>query len=179
MGMSSPVVLNLVRYQCAWFATVLGAAGSHEWLGDLIAVFMIGLHIRQAPSPRTEIRTILAILLIGALWEFGVVQLKIVAYRFSYAIIGVPVWILLLWAAFATTLNGCLGWLRERLLLASLLGGILGPLSWYGGAKLNALTVPAGLSGYLFLGFGWLFLMPVLSRLALYFDKAEGLRRGV
>ena len=92
----------------------------------------------------------------------------------GWAVGGVPVWILVLWAAFGTTLNGCLGWLRQKLALAAILGGLLGPLSWYGGVRLGALEIPDPAKGYLVLGLGWFMLMPVLSWIAKSLSESEG-----
>lgn len=163
MQTSAPMLPNLLRYQAAWFATVLGAAHDQAELGAGVGCLLVIWHLWRATSASTESRVVLMTLVVGALWEVGMVHFGMVRYPAGWAIVGVPLWILVLWAAFGTTLNGCLGWLRQRLGLSAVLGGILGPLSWYGGARLGALMVPEPSLGYLALAAGWSLLMPLLS----------------
>jgi hypothetical protein len=49
-----------------------------------------------------------------------------------------PLWLLVLWAAYALIINGCMSWLHERYILAATLGAIGAPLSYLGGIKLGA-----------------------------------------
>jgi hypothetical protein len=54
-----------------------------------------------------------------------------------------PPWMAALWPNFVTTLHTSLGWLAGRYRLAALLGAVGGPLSYYAGARLGALTFPS------------------------------------
>jgi hypothetical protein len=60
-----------------------------------------------------------------------------------------------MWIAFATTLNVSMRWLRGRPELALLFGAVGGPLAFYAGERLGAVTVhrPAGGTGG---AVGWL-----------------------
>lgn len=171
---SAPILPNLLRYQAVWFATVLGAAHDRPDLGASLGFIVILWHCWGSRSSRGEYKTILMTLLLGAMWEAAMVYSGTVDYRMGWAVGGVPVWILVLWAAFGTTLNGCLGWLRQMRGLAAVLGGILGPLSWYAGARLGALAILDPSKGYLVLGLGWAVLMPVLSWMAKSLSASEG-----
>ena len=46
----------------------------------------------------------------------------------------------MLWVNFAMTLNVSLGRLRGKYLLAGILGAFGGPMAYYGGAELGAMT---------------------------------------
>ncbi len=78
-----------------------------------------------------------------------------------------PLWILALWANFALTMNGCLGWLRQRRVLAAALACVCGPVSYYGGIALGTATV-TGESWQLFgaIGLAWAVALPLLLSLA-------------
>lgn len=52
-----------------------------------------------------------------------------------------PMWLIGLWAAFATLIPICFTWLYQRVWLASLLGMISGTLSYISGGKMGALFV--------------------------------------
>ena len=163
---SGPALTNLLRYQAIWFATVLGAAHNRPDLGAEVGVLMVVWHVWWARSPVIELSTIGITLLVGALWEGIMVHFGLVNYQAGSTLFGVPLWILVLWMGFGTTLNGCLGWLRRQLGIAAILGGLLGPLSWLGGAQLGALKIPDPATGYTALGVGWFFVMPFLSLIA-------------
>jgi len=75
-----------------------------------------------------------------------------------------------LWMLFATTLNVSLAWLKRSALLAALFGAIGGPLAYYGGAKLGALSFLAPTPALVALALGWGLLTPLLIKLALRFD---------
>jgi hypothetical protein len=77
-----------------------------------------------------------------------------------------PPWMIALWANFATTLNLSLAGLQTRPWLAALLGLVGGPLAYWGGAGLGAMTFVAPLPALIALGLGWALLTPLLLALA-------------
>ncbi len=52
-----------------------------------------------------------------------------------------PPWMAALWFNFAMLVSISLSWLKGRYLLAGVLGGLAGPVAYWGGEKLGALTV--------------------------------------
>jgi hypothetical protein len=53
-----------------------------------------------------------------------------------------PVWIIAMWAGFATLLHVALRWLLPHRWLAALLGAVGGPLAYYAGMRLGAVNFP-------------------------------------
>ena len=49
-----------------------------------------------------------------------------------------PIWIVLMWAGFALTINHSLAWLAAHPLLPALMGLFGGPMAYYAGLKLGA-----------------------------------------
>jgi hypothetical protein len=80
----------------------------------------------------------------------------------------VPIWIIALWAGFATTLNRSLRWMRNKTLLAILFGAIGGPLAYIAAEKLGAVTLTN--TSLVVLSFGWAILTPLLLKLSERFD---------
>ena len=160
---------NVVEYQIAWFSGVLGAAHQQEDLGAFIAFLIVARHLRMTKETISEYKTVLSALLLGGLWEMLVIGMHIVRYEGVSHFSPIPLWILMIWAAFGTTLNGCLAWLQQRYIVCALLGAGLAPLAWYGGEALGALKVHQGWIGYAVLAAGWSILMPILAYLARYF----------
>ena len=160
---------NLIEYQIAWFSAVLGAAHQQEDLGAFLAFLIVARHLRMTRETVSEYKIVLSTLILGGLWETLFISLDFVRYEGPSHLSPVPLWILMIWAAFGTTLNGCLVWLQQRYIWCAILGAGLAPLAWYGGEALGALKVQQGWIGYAILAGGWAILMPLLSFLARYF----------
>lgn len=165
------ILPNLFRYQVTWLATVLGAAQGKADLGAFIGFLMVVLHFKKCHHLLAEYKTVFATLLIGGIWELILVKQGWIVYQGTSPISVVPIWILILWTAFGATLNGCLGWFKKHLGWSVLFGALGGPLAWWGGASLGALSVPDPLLGYAVMSGGWAVLMPLLSYLAGYFSQ--------
>ena len=133
------VVTNLVGYQAGWLAAILGGAWAMPWLGPLVTVPLLALHLKLAERWTPEAKLLGLAMLIGLIAD----TLLIVSGRITFtsgSMAGVisPLWMIGLWALFATTMNVSLRWLRGRWLLCVLLGGIGGPAAYYAGVKLGA-----------------------------------------
>jgi hypothetical protein len=48
------LVVNLVAFQIAWFACVLGGAHGLPWLGVGVAALVVALHLWMSDAPRRE-----------------------------------------------------------------------------------------------------------------------------
>jgi len=165
------VVANLVFYQAAWLACVLGAAAGKPVWGVLAALAAILWHLSQARRPLDELWLVSLTGLLGGAWDSLLVVLGLVHYPHGAPLPWMaPVWIVMLWMAFATTFNVCLGWLHGRWWLASAFGLAGGPLAWWAGHRLGALELVSVLPALAVLALGWAVLMPVLMGLAKRFD---------
>src|SRR5205085_49591 len=77
-----------------------------------------------------------------------------------------PLWMVSLWMVFATTLNHSLRWLASRPWAAALAGGIGGPLAYFAGEKLGALSIESPLpAAFTFIGFLWAIALGLLCML--------------
>ena len=79
-----------------------------------------------------------------------------------------PVWIIVLWAGFALTLNHSLAFLKQHVLWSLLFGAIGGPLAYLGAARLfNAVEFTApDMQVVLALGIAWAIATPLLLTIA-------------
>ena len=165
------LLLNFVAFQLGWFACVVGAARGWPLTGTAIAAVIVAWHIVRAARPAQELKLALFALLIGVLWESSLIALGLIDFTSGTLLAGLaPPWILALWALFATTLNLSLGWLKQRWLLAALLGAVAGPLSYWAGMRLGAVQFVAPWPALTALSIGWAVMTPLLVRLARNFD---------
>ncbi len=166
-----PIIVNIILFQIGWFACVLGAARGWAAAGSLLAVMIAGAHLACAKRPRVELQLLLLAVSLGFAWDSAVTAMGLMQFTSGGTISGfAPYWIAAMWLSFATTLNVSLRWLRGREWLAALLGGVGGPLAYFAGAKLGALSFPQPLLGLAAQALGWALLMPLLMKLAARFD---------
>ena len=147
-------VLNFLGFQLVWFACVLGAAAGYPWLGPVLLAAVLALQ-RTRLSPKL----LIAAAVTGFAAESIMTATGSIAFHNASS---VPAWMVALWINFAATFGISLAWLEERYLIGSDLGAIAGPLSYFAGEKLGAITIhnaPA-------IGVEWAIATPLLLWLA-------------
>jgi hypothetical protein len=159
-------VLNFVAFQIGWFAAVLGAGHGMPWLGVVIVPLVLLLNLALSADRRQE----LAVALVAAVMGFVVDTALVAAGVFAPVPFGVPrpfspPWMVMLWVNQATTLNGCMAWLRGRYTAGAFFGAAGGPLAYLSGARLGAATLPST-NGLVILGITWACAFPALLALA-------------
>ncbi len=168
------ILINYLAFQVGWFAAVLGGANHLPWLGAIAAVAVIALHLHFANQPTKELQLIAIAAFIGAFWDSLLVALGWLAYPSGTLIDGTaPHWIIAMWMMFATTLNVSLRWLKQRWILATLLGAISGPLTFYGGHKLGGVEFADPWLALTALAIGWGAIMPLLMAFSEHFDGIQ------
>jgi hypothetical protein len=160
------LLANFLLFQLAWFACVLGAAYGMPWLGVTVTLMTTGWHLYQSKRPKPEMLLMFAALLIGACFDQAMLFMQLIAYQqHGWSTSLVPVWILALWLAFASTLNLSLAWMQGRYLIGALFGASGGPLAYFGAQNIGAVTLPSSAS-YIALSVGWAVITPALLYLA-------------
>jgi hypothetical protein len=155
---------NFLAFQVGWWACVLGAAHRAPWLGPLVVLVLLAVHLRPDPAPKTASRIVLSVGLLGFVIDSTLGYAGIL--RFQDSVIATwlcPLWLMAIWMIFATTLRHSLGWLAGRYAMAALLGAVFGPISYYAGQSLGAVRLGGNVSVALgVLAALWALLMPGL-----------------
>ncbi|MFL6548614.1 MAG: DUF6134 family protein [Povalibacter sp.] len=157
-------VFNFVAYQLVWFASVLGAARGHPWLGPVTASCFLLAHLALIRFVRHEIRLIILSMAIGFVVDSVLVRTGQIVFAASNWPHGwQPYWMLSLWAAFAATLNHSMRWIASRPWIAAALGAIGGPFAYAAAAKCGALAISSGEVALPAIGVAWSLSLYVLS----------------
>jgi len=158
------VPINFIVFQVSWFACVMGAANNLWWPGPLLVLICVPLQIYLLTKGyRAEFLFVVVCGVSGFLLETLMIVSNV--YTPVELLWGVvcPPWMAALWFNFALLVSISLSWLREKYLLAGILGGIFGPIAYWGGEKLGALTVAdAFWQGYFPLALLWALVLPCL-----------------
>jgi len=159
-----PTVKNLLFFKIGWVACVGGAAQGLPWLGAVV-VFIIAIdHLRTATLPRNELKLLIAAAMFGLIWDSSLVWFEVLKYPNNAMV--APYWIVSLWVLFATTLNLGMRWLQKHWAIAMLVGALGGPMSFFAGAKLGAVTLAHDSVSLLIIGAGWAVVLPLLVQVA-------------
>lgn len=168
-------LFNFTAFQAGWFACVLSAAAGRPWIGFLVVLAVVVIHLGLTRWAGGELRLILSAMILGLfvdtlLLASGWVSYPPISYPAGLGLENLaPYWIISMWALFATTINFSLGWLRGRLMLAVILGAAGGPLSYVAGTKLGAMQLLEPVSAVMALAGAWGLAMPALILLAKHF----------
>lgn len=135
------IIVNFLAFQAGWFACILGVAYNIYWLGPILVAAVFGLHLYLTGNYRREI--LIGLLFVAAGFVIDTQFAFFGVYTPFWHILPPPFsspWLLAMWLNLATVFNVSLRWLHKRYRLAALLGGIGGPLAYYGGVPFGALT---------------------------------------
>lgn len=168
---TAPLLVNVVAYQCAWFACVVGMARQLPAFALVVALAVLLLHLSQARIPQREAMLVGIAAAAGALFESALVASGWVRVQGATLLDGnLPILMVVLWGVFATTLNVALRPLRSRYVLGAVLAAIGAPLAYYAGSRMGAIQWVQMLPALALISIGWAVLMPLLMRSAQRFD---------
>jgi hypothetical protein len=158
------MIWNVISVHIGWFGCVLAAAWGQPLLGPIIVAALAVIHLTGVDAHLRESITLLTVAVLG----YALDSVLVLAGAFGFppaAAVGAPttVWMVALWVNFAMVINGALYWLAGRPVLAAVLGFLGGPMAYYGGVRLGALTLPNG-SGYMLalVALEWLIATPLV-----------------
>lgn len=162
---------NFVVFQLAWFAAVASAAQAQAVYGSFVVLAALAWHLVVAHQAQREALLMLCVTLIGVVFEVLQVRLGFIRCAGSHAdALWPPAWIVFMWPLLGITLNVSLRWLRERPVVAALLGSVCGPLAFAGGVQLGAAKFVDMTAALASQALAWAALLPLLLVLARRFD---------
>lgn len=136
------VAVNVAVVYASWFATVIAAANGSAGLAAAASLVAVVLNVVLASNRANDVKLLAIAAVVGLVVETILMTHGMADYASPGPIAGLPpAWLVLMWMAFATLLNVSLAWLKERLLLAAVLGFVGGALAYYAGARLEAMQL--------------------------------------
>ena len=172
---------NLVGYQCVWFLLVSGAARASLGTPILAAAGFVLVQWISTADRRTESRLLLAALLLGAITDGLAAASGLLRYASPSPAMpahGAPLWILMLWASFATTINRSLTVVQGRPWLAALLGGLGAPLAYSAAARGWHAVEWTSAWSLVWIGACWAVALPILERVNACSIRSDAPRSG-
>ena len=158
-------LINFVLFQVGWFACVLGAANGMADVGLIIALMIIMTHLFLTKNKQNEISLIVWISVMGYCWDSLLVHTDLLQYTNSTYTSFAPLWIAAMWAMFASTINTSLAWLKDKMLIAAILGAFFGPVAYYSAFKLGAISSIILPDALITQSIAWAVFMPLMLQL--------------
>ena len=170
--MTKSIITNLLLFQLGWFACVLGGAYDQVFIGSMIAIAVIVYHLYRATDAVQELRLLTLAMITGLVFESIVSSLGLARYSHGQALDFIaPLWMILMWPLFATTLNLSMRWLKGLApLLIALVGALFAPLAYYSGNRLGAVEYDYLILSMGIIAIAWAVLLPALVRISLNLD---------
>lgn len=165
--------LNGIFFYITWYLCLYGAAFHFEGIAVILGAIFIALHYWFSAERYKDLVFLMLYLFIGVLGDAYLLSLQVISYstiNFDITTLGVPLWMLMLYASFSTTINHSLIFIHRFPILASLLGGLGGSVSYYFAAKIGVLTLPLGDLSLFAIGVYW-FLILIGSKVV--YDKLK------
>lgn len=157
-------VLNFILFQVAWFGCALGMGNALPEVTYTVLFTVISLHFGFSHNRKRDARYLVIIALMGTAVDSTLGGFGVLDFRGHWLC---PLWLTGLWMTFATTIHYSLSWLKERLILGSILGAAGGPASYYAGAQFGALQIgPDTVANLMILALIWSVLVPLMLYLA-------------
>lgn len=173
------LALGFALFQGAWFLCVIGAARGQAGPGIVAVAALLALFLAFSRARSIEFALIGLALAVGLVWDSLLARTGLVVYASPGPLAGwAPAWILALWALFAPMLREPLRWLHGRPVIAALVGGIGGALSYAAAARLGACRFPEPALALAVLGVGWSLIVPLLLAAAQRLERRLGADSG-
>jgi len=136
-------ILNFLLFQITWFVCVWSVGQGVPYWGFLFVLGVLLFHFIWIATDRLEEAwLIVKIIFLGGLVDTLASSLGLISFKHTSDFFPTyPPYMWGIWANFAITFHYSMNWLKKRIFLGMVCGGIAGPLAYYGAAKFGAIEV--------------------------------------
>lgn len=150
------LIANALAYQAVWFSAILWATP-----GAAAGCVIIGILLVTSDRKSDDLRMIGFLMFLGLLVD-GTLQ-QVGFFIFKSPGLPIPFWLLVIWVGLGMTIHHSLAWLKDKLLLAALFGGLGGPAAYWAGTRMGAATFSWSLpTSLLVLAIIWALVFPTI-----------------
>ena len=135
-------LFNIIGFQLSWWACVLGAGNNYPYAGPIAMALFLLTHYYFFSKNIQEIKLIIIFGLVGTLIDSFIIYTGILNYAWSYQVCFsiAPLWITAMWCGFSATINHSMNWLKNKWLIAFILGVVFGPAAYITGENFGAIS---------------------------------------
>ncbi len=156
-----PKLINGLWFQAVWFTCVVWKQDGILIGGTLLLLGLLFMRLSAREFVAATLITMGGCLIDSILTGIGMFTFDNLSCRSC-----IPVWLVLLWAAFSLTLLSSLSYLQNRPGIAALAGAVAAPISYVAASELGAVALNEGaLGSSVVLGLIWMMFLPACCQL--------------
>jgi hypothetical protein len=134
-------LITILGFKIVWLSCVLGEVYIDSLFGFFIGILFLITFLFFVSNKISAIKIILFFSLIGYLFDSSLSFFKLYTIKAEINFIFLPIWFVVLWPSFCCLFVNVLSFLQNKFFYATVLGAILGPLSYYAGLSLGLANV--------------------------------------
>ena len=136
------IFLMLSGYQLTWLMCVFGELWYNSYIPGLICgLFFLAICFVNSENKKKTSIIVFLISLMGYLFDSLIVFFEIYSFKTSLYFGVLPIWMIVLWPSFAILFDEILVFLSKYKIIAVILSGILGPLTYFAGSPLGLINI--------------------------------------
>jgi len=136
------IFLILSGYQLTWLMCVFGELWYNSYLPGLICgLIFLTICFINSDNKRKTLLIVFLISLMGYIFDTLMVFFEVYNFTTSLYIGFLPIWMIVLWPSFAILFDEVLMFLSKYKIIAIILSGILGPLTYFAGSPLGLIDI--------------------------------------
>jgi len=150
-------IINYFGFSIVWICCASTPALQMPLLAPIATIIFLLLHFSIIAYKRDrELKLIIFSVLLGIIVDSGFAIMNVVQYNGALSVMPkfAPIWILCMWAGFASQVNYAMKYLRGKYPLIAFYG-LLAPLAYMGGEKIDAVTIVPVNINYVIISIAW------------------------
>ncbi|MEC8905007.1 MAG: DUF2878 domain-containing protein [Pseudomonadota bacterium] len=165
-------VVNFIWFQSIWWLVIL-----FQNQAVLPVLGLIALWIAISPKRTEDIKLMSTVFLLGTVIDALLTVSGLFIFNQTEVLVSfwpIPIWLSLLWAAFAGTVYHSLTAFNGRMAIAAVAGAVFAPLSYIAGAEFGAVELGTSvILSYIFIALVWSVVFPLCFYLSNRFEAKQ------
>lgn len=153
------IILTLIGFKITWIGCVMGELYFNSWLGFVLGLTYLLIFFYYQNDKRRSLYIILFFSIAGYMFDSLLSFVEMYKIKADTTFLFLPIWFLILWPSFSSLLVNIFSFLEKKIILSFLIGGILGPVSYYAGVYLGLATVNNFFLTFLLIALFWALLL--------------------
>ena len=166
---NSFLIFNGLSFYIYWWVCFIGSSKEQYYYGPALGILYMLIHFFIIKDKYREFKYIFICMISGLIIETLMFKLNFISYKgllsdkFNIA----PLWIVILWMGFGTTIYHSFRWILKKYKLGFFLGAIFTPFFYISADKIGSISFNYSiLTSYLILSFVWGFSLLFLIYIA-------------
>ena len=127
----------LSGYQITWLFCIFGEYYKISIIGFIVGIIYLSLFFYHCSNKEEALKICLIFSSVGYIFDSLLGLLNIFTIKSNIMFGYLPIWFLVLWPAFSTLFVDVLSFLKNRPVVAFILGSLFAPLAYYSGIPLG------------------------------------------